>query len=117
MTAATELWSTASELLRSQVSEGVWQSTFAQLSPVELTADHLVLGMPNGIIRDRLDGRYRPLVEDAVTEAAGHELGVDFKITIPTLFDSAMGADTEGPDTIDLRRPGALDGLSGALDM
>jgi chromosomal replication initiator protein len=116
MTAATELWSTASELLRSQVSEGVWQSTFAQLSPVELTADHLVLGMPNGIIRDRLDGRYRPLVEDAVTEAAGHELGVDFKITIPTLFDSAIG-DNEGPDTIDLRRPGSLDGLSGGIDM
>ncbi len=115
MTAAKELWSTASELLRSQVSEGVWQSTFAQLAPVELTADHLVLGMPNGIIRDKLDGRYRPLVEDAVTEAAGHDLGVDFKITVPTLFDAASG-DGDGPDTIDLRRPGALEGDFGAAN-
>ena len=101
MTAAQELWATASELLRSQVSEGVWQSTFAQLSPVELTADNLVLGMPNGIIRDRLDGRYRPLVEDAVTEAAGHDVGVDFQLTVPNLFDG-IGQD----DTIDLRSGG-----------
>jgi chromosomal replication initiator protein len=98
MTAAQELWTTASELLRSQVSEGVWQSTFAQLDPVELTSDNLVLGMPNGIIRDRLDGRYRPLVEDAVTEAAGYEMGVDFQLTVPNLFDG-LGTD----ETIDLR--------------
>ena len=107
MTAASDLWGSASELLRSQVSEGVWQSTFAQLSPVELTGDRLVLGMPNGIIRDKLDGRYRPLVEDAVSEAAGHELGVHFELTIPTLFDEAIqtGGDRNGVDnsTIDLR--------------
>jgi len=101
MTAAQDLWASASELLRSQVSEGVWQSTFAQLSPVELTPKRLTLGMPNGIIRDRLDGRYRPLVEDAVTEAAGHDLGVDFQLTVPTLFDSE--ARTDENSTIDLR--------------
>ncbi len=109
MTAAQDLWTSASELLRSQVSEGVWQSTFAQLSPVELTSDRLILGMPNGIIRDRLDGRYRPLVEDAVTEAAGHDLGVDFQLTVPTLFDEAArtGGDRNGDSsTIDLRTSG-----------
>ncbi|MDH3301174.1 MAG: chromosomal replication initiator protein DnaA [Acidimicrobiia bacterium] len=111
MTAAQELWTSASELLRSQVSEGVWQSTFAQLSPVELTSDRLVLGMPNGIIRDKLDGRYRPLVEDALTEAAGHDVGVDFQLTVPTLFDESARADDvrNGVDgtAIDLRDPGS----------
>ncbi len=115
MTAAQDLWTSASELLRSQVSEGVWQSTFAQLSPVELTSDHLILGMPNGIIRDRLDGRYRPLVEDAVTEAAGHDLTVDFQLTVPTLFDERGQTDStqavrpaNGDDTtIDLRDSGS----------
>ncbi len=102
MTAAQDLWTSASELLRSQVSEGVWQSTFAQLSPVELKSNRLILGMPNGIIRDAaLQGRrYRPLVEDAVTEAAGHDVGVDFQLTVPTLFDDDAGADGS---TIDLR--------------
>ena len=87
MTAADELWVTASELLRSQVSDGVWQSTFAQVAPIELAGDTYVLSMPNGIIRDRLDGRYRPLVEDAVAEAAGRELRIDFRLVVPTLFD------------------------------
>ncbi len=114
MTAAQDLWTSASELLRSQVSEGVWQSTFAQLSPVELTSDRLILGMPNGIIRDKLDGRYRPLVEDAITEAAGHDLGVDFQLTVPTLFDDNERADNlrnaDDGSTIDLRDHGPANG-------
>ncbi len=84
---ADELWVTASELLKSQVSDGVWQSTFAQVAPMELSTDTFTLAMPNGIIRDRLDGRYRPLVEDAVAEAAGYELKIDFQMVVPTLFD------------------------------
>ncbi len=87
MLAANDLWVTASELLRSQVSDGVWQSTFAQVAPIELSGDTFTLAMPNGIIRDRLDGRYRPLVEDAVAEAAGYELKIDFRLVVPTLFD------------------------------
>ena len=86
---APELWTKASDLLRSQVSDGVWQSTFAQVSPIELAGDTFILAMPNPIIRDRLDGRYRPLVEDAVNEAAGVELKVEFQLVVPTLFDQA----------------------------
>ncbi|MGF1598767.1 MAG: chromosomal replication initiator protein DnaA [Acidimicrobiales bacterium] len=85
--AAEQLWTSASDLLRSQVSDGVWQSTFAPASPMELTADRFILGLPNGIIRDKLDRRYRPMVEDAVAEAAGHDLSVDFQLLLPTLFD------------------------------
>ena len=85
MLAAGELWVTASALLRSQVSDGVWQSTFAQVAPIELSADTFTLAMPNGIIRDRLDGRYRPLVEDAVAEAAGYDLKIVFQLVVPNL--------------------------------
>jgi chromosomal replication initiator protein len=72
------------------VSDGVWQSTFAPASPVDLTDNRFILGLPNGIIRDKLDGRYRPLVEDAVSEVAGHELVVDFQLMLPTLFDADL---------------------------
>ncbi|MDH4074590.1 MAG: chromosomal replication initiator protein DnaA [Acidimicrobiia bacterium] len=91
----------ASDLLKSQVSDGVWQSTFAPAAPVELTHDRFVLGLPNGIIRDKLDGRYRPLVEDAVSEAAGYEIAVDFRLILPTLFDPDAVAPRENAD-IDL---------------
>lgn len=88
MVTANELWVTASALLRSQVSDGVWQSTFAQVAPIELVNDTFSLAMPNGIIRDRLDGRYRPLLEDAVTEAAGYPLTISLQLVVPTLFDA-----------------------------
>lgn len=90
MLAAEQLWTSASDLLKSQVSDGVWQSTFAPASPVDLTDDRFVLGLPNGIIRDKLDRRYRPLVEDAVSEAAGHEVAVAFELLLPTLFDADL---------------------------
>jgi chromosomal replication initiator protein len=123
--AAEELWTSASDLLKSQVSDGVWQSTFAPASPLELTSDRFVLGLPNGIIRDKLDGRYRPLVEDAVNEAAGYELAVDFQLVMPTLFDDDLTPNTDltaeapfptrpagdhnhGATTIDLTDPGPL---------
>jgi chromosomal replication initiator protein len=83
------------------VSDGVWQSTFAPVAPVELTDDRFVLGLPNGIIREKLDGRYRPLVEDAVAEAAGHDIAIDFQLMLPTLFDAA--AESAEPD-LDLTR-------------
>ena len=101
MLAAEQLWMSASDLLKSQVSDGVWQSTFAPAAPVELTHDRFVLGLPNGIIRDKLDGRYRPLVEDAVSEAAGYEIAVDFRLILPTLFDPDAVAPREDAD-IDL---------------
>ncbi len=106
MLAADQLWISASDLLKSQVSDGVWQSTFAPAAPVELTTDRFVLGLPNGIIRDKLDGRYRPLVEDAVSEAAGYEIAVDFRLILPTLFDPDAVA-PRGEADIDLTGSGA----------
>ncbi len=91
MVTENELWDAAAELLRSQVSDGVWQSTFAQVAPISLTPDSFHLAMPNPIIRDRLDGRYRPLVEDAVAEASGLELKIVFQLVVPTLFDQGTG--------------------------
>lgn len=99
MVTENELWDAAAELLRSQVSDGVWQSTFAQVAPISLTADSFTLAMPNPIIRDRLDGRYRPLVEDAVSEAAGVELKIVFQLVVPTLFD--QGSTTPHIDLTD----------------
>ena len=63
MVAADEVWTGAVQLLRSQISDGVWQSTFANVSPVKTGDGTLVLSVPNAIVREKLDGRYRPLVE------------------------------------------------------
>ncbi|MFV0525367.1 MAG: chromosomal replication initiator protein DnaA [Acidimicrobiales bacterium] len=110
----------AADLLKSQVSEGVWQSTFASVAPLELTDDRFVLGLPNGIIRDKLDGRYRPLVEDAVAEAAGQDLVVDFQLMVPTLFDespvSGSTRITSGASVAASTPNGGRGPMPGALD-
>jgi chromosomal replication initiator protein len=63
-----ELWRRAGDILRTQVSDGVWQSTFAQVDAQDRHEGELWLQVPNAIVRDKLDIRYRPLVEDAIAE-------------------------------------------------
>lgn len=87
MSPEEQLWRDAEQILRSQISEGVWHSTFAQVAAVELQDSRLSLSVPNAIIREKLDGRYRPLVEDAVVEAAERPIQVIFELATPTLFD------------------------------
>ena len=55
MTAADSLWTTCSSNLRMQVAEAVWQTTFNLVEPLELRDGILVLGVPNGFVKDRLD--------------------------------------------------------------
>ncbi len=83
----TDMWNQALALLKAQVSEGVWQSTFASVTPVRGTDDSLVLSAPHSIVRDKLDGKFRPLVEEALVDATGREVAVEFEIVAaPTLF-------------------------------
>ncbi len=124
-----EMWPTAASLLKSQVSDGVWHSTFATVKPLRSSEDLIVLSAPNNIVREKLDGRYRPFVEDAINEATGRTITVEFDIDVsdPTLFDAldgleqpagapSIGTDPRGVEptgtasaTIDLRGSDALD--------
>ena len=108
MAGAEQVWLEASDLLRSQISDGVWQSTFAQVAPVQVSEDRLVLSVPNLYILEKLDGRYRPLVEDAVAEAAGHQLVIELDSSSNGLFSQSedgteeLNSEALPPDTIDL---------------
>lgn len=84
---AVELWGHASEAVRREINIGTWQSTFANVEAGSLNNDTLTLRVPNAIVREKLDGRYRSLLEEAVSEAAGRLLAIDFEQSTPTLFD------------------------------
>ncbi len=109
-TRSDRLWNEAAKLLRGQVSEGVWKSTFAQVTPGDLVDGDLELEVPNAIIREKLHSRYRPIVEYAINEAAGEELNVSFSVAELTLFDLEPAVTDPAPqadaDTIDLRSTG-----------
>jgi chromosomal replication initiator protein len=69
---AEQVWTAVAQLLRAQVSEAVWFSTFQDVAALESTADELRLSAPNGHTRDRIMSRYLPLVTDALDEIGAH---------------------------------------------
>ena len=62
------VWTAVSALLRAQVSEAVWLSTFQDVVPLPGGDDALRLQVPNGHIKERILTRYLQLVLDALAE-------------------------------------------------
>ncbi len=87
MTDPSELWARASQGIQTQINDAVWQSTFSSVFPLRVGSGVVTLAVPNSIVREKLDGRYRLLVEEELAEAAGEELAIDFELTPSTLFD------------------------------
>ena len=69
------LWERAAAVLRQQVSEAVWFSTFSDIIVERDTPGKvggtmsLTLRVPNAFVRDRVLTRYMSLVRDALNEA------------------------------------------------
>jgi chromosomal replication initiator protein len=70
---AEQVWTAAAQLLRAQVSEAVWFSTFQDVVALEADPGTLRISVPNGTVRERILTRYLALVRDALDEiGAGH---------------------------------------------
>lgn len=67
--AATGLWSSCAESIRAQVSEAVWHTTFSGARAAELDRGELVIVVPNGLQKERIEGRYLGLVQHAIEES------------------------------------------------
>ena len=65
---AEGLWNVCAEAVRAQVSEATWRTTFAALRPIDLRGDELVLAVPNPLLKERIEGRYLPLVHTTMAE-------------------------------------------------
>ncbi len=77
----------AADRLRDMVADGVWQSTFSQVKAIDLVNEVIILSVPNSIVREKLEGTYRGLVEEAILEASESTITVQFDLRPPTLFD------------------------------
>ena len=62
------LWTAVAQLLKDQVSEAVWYSTFHDIVALESDPSMLRLDVPNAPVRDRIMSRYLPLVRDALED-------------------------------------------------
>ncbi len=63
-----QLWTAVAQLLRAQVSEAVWFSTFQDVGALDADPSLLRVSAPNSHTRDRILSRYLPLVRDALEE-------------------------------------------------
>ena len=71
---AQTLWDSCTDAIRSQVSDIVWQMNFHSAQPLELLENELTIIVPSETIKERIEGRYREIVRDAISEAANDGL-------------------------------------------
>jgi chromosomal replication initiator protein len=68
---AGELWNRCTGSLREQVSETTWQLWLSGIEPVDYANGVFVLSVPNGLIRERVETRYLPMIEDTLANEVG----------------------------------------------
>ena len=80
-----QLWTAVAQLLRAQVSEAVWFSTFQDVVALESDSSMVRVSAPNAHARDRILSRYLPLVRDALEEigAAHVQFVVEVQVAEP----------------------------------
>lgn len=75
-----DLWTAVSQLLRAQVSDAVWYSTFNDVHSLPGDDTTLRLAVPSGTVRDKITSRYLPLVLDALTEIGAGSTQLDVEV-------------------------------------
>jgi len=68
---AGDLWTRCTGSLRDQVSESTWQLWLSGIEPVAFADGVFVLSVPNGLIRERVESRYLPMIEDTLANEVG----------------------------------------------
>ena len=81
------LWTAVAQLLRAQVSEAVWFSTFQDVVAMDSDPATLRLSAPNSHTRDRILTRYLPLVTDALEEIGSSHRQLQVEVQVVDSFD------------------------------
>ena len=96
------VWNATAQLLKAQVSQGVWFSTFNDVVALTSDDESLRLLVPNAHVRDRIVTRYRPLVIDALDEIgeSDRELIIEISDLAPDA-DAIVEVSDESVTTVD----------------
>ena len=99
---AGELWTTCSDLIRAQVSDVVWNTTFRELEAIDLTSDEIIVAVPSRMVKDRIEARYLGIVRDALTEANERPLEMKLEVRVDDsallgLEDTVLDLTGDGP--------------------
>ncbi|HEY1282070.1 MAG TPA: chromosomal replication initiator protein DnaA [Acidimicrobiales bacterium] len=116
MSDADHLWIAAAQLLRAQVSEAVWLSTFQDARADRVDGDRLVLAVPSSHVRERIEGRYLAIVRDAFAEIGQPTLDLEIEVRAgrsddDTVIEFTPRSGFESPPAV-AEPPLAADGLN-----
>jgi len=101
------VWNATAQLLKAQVAEGVWFSTFNDVVALPSDDDSLRLAVPNTHVRDRITTTFRPLVVEALDEIGEsdreliieiHELAEDDTVDTTEIIDVPAPANVAIPN-------------------
>ncbi len=102
MESAGQLWTTSADLIRAQVSDVVWNTTFRELEAIDLTSEEITVAVPSRVVKDRIETRYLGIVRDALSEVHDHEIEINLHVRVDdqtllgldsTVLDLASEAD------------------------
>jgi chromosomal replication initiator protein len=71
VTQVGDLWTKCTDSLREQVSESTWQLWLSGIEPVDFADGVFTLSVPSGLIRERVESRYLPMIEDTLAIEVG----------------------------------------------
>lgn len=88
------LWMQCATALRAKVSEATWHMWFAGIRPISLDQQTLVLGVPDRLVREGVETRFLPLIEETLADAADQPLRVHLRLVerAPEPLDAMSGS-------------------------
>jgi chromosomal replication initiator protein len=96
-----ELWKSCADALREQVSDAIWQAYLSGITPLAIDEHEVLLGVPNKLIRDRVESRFLGLIQDTVNATLRRDVTVHLEVLAP--LEDQSGAVDE-PDPVPPRR-------------
>lgn len=93
------LWTLCSQALREQVSEAIWQAYLSGITPLSVVDGEMVLGVPNTLIRDRVESRFLGLIRDTVASTAGTPIEIRLEVVAPLYEPSEEALPGREPDS------------------
>jgi len=102
------LWTACAGVLREQVSEAVWLSSFAEASALRIDDDRLVLSVPSPWVKERIESRYLEMVRAALVDVGAKcdielEVRPDAAETLSNLDEDAFTRAPDASSTSDAR--------------
>jgi len=104
VTPAEHVWEQGMPTLRARVDEHSWNIWFQGVHPLAFDGASLTLGVPSSLASERIRSEFAPLLRDAMSAAAGHDVEVDLVVDHAERVDEPFQVG-HSPPRADVERP------------